>query len=121
MTETSTRSRFAGVFKIVRFNVQFYIFSAVGLTGVSLLIASKKLPPWLELVVLFGGAIVALWTLSSLLVSWYVYDHAGVTRWRWLPPRIAASPLRWANIHAGLDESTSALRQLFPGTEGLRC
>jgi hypothetical protein len=118
MTETSTQGRFAGVFKIVRFNVQFYIFSAVSLAGVGLLIASKKLPPWLELVVLFGGAIVAFWTLSSLLVSWYVYDHAGVTRWRWLPPRIATSPHRWANIHAGLDESTSALRQLFPGTEG---
>jgi SAM-dependent methyltransferase len=118
MTETSVQSRFAGVVKIVRFNVRFYVFSAVALASVVLLIALKKLPLWLELAAVCGGAVVAFWTLSSLLVSWYVYDHAGVTRWRWLPVRIAASPHCWANIHAGLDESTAALRQLFPDTEG---
>lgn len=62
---------------------------------------------------------MAFWTLSSLLVSWYVYDLTGVTRWQWLPRRIAAFPNRWVNIHAGLDESTSVLRQLYPGTEGI--
>ncbi|MGB6974096.1 MAG: class I SAM-dependent methyltransferase [Terracidiphilus sp.] len=118
MTEASAQGRFAGVVKIIRFNVQFYVLSGAALAGVGLLIASKKLPPWLELVVLCGGAIVAFWTVSSLVVSWYVYDHAGVTRWQWLPRRIAASPYCWANIHAGLDESTSTLRRLFPGTEG---
>jgi SAM-dependent methyltransferase len=116
--EKSAQSPFAGVIAIVRFNVQFYLFSAVALASVGLLIASKKLPPWLELLVLCGAALVAFWTVSSLLVSWYVYDHAGVTRWQWLPRRIAASPDCWANIHAGLDESTSALRQLLPGTVG---
>lgn len=118
MTDASAQGRFAGVVKIVRFNVQFYLLSAAALAGVALLIASKRLPPWLELVVLCGAAVVVFWTLSSLLVSWYVYDHAGVTRWQWLPGRIAASPHRWVNIHSGLDESTSALRHLFPGTEG---
>jgi SAM-dependent methyltransferase len=118
MTETRARGQFAGVVKIVRFNVQFYVFSAAALAGAGLLIALKKLPLWFEVVVLGGAAVVAFWTLSSLFVSWYVYDHAGVTRWQWLPGRVASSPHRWANIHAGLDESTSALRQLFPGTEG---
>jgi SAM-dependent methyltransferase len=118
MTEARAQGRFAGVVKIVRFNLRFYVLSALALASAGLLIASKKLPPWLELMILCGAAMVAFWTLSSLLVSWYVYDHAGVTRWRWLPRRIAASPHRWSNIHAGLDESTSALRQLFPGTEG---
>lgn len=112
------QGRFAGVIKIVRFNVQFYSLSAAVLAGAGLLIAVKKLPSWLELVVLCGAAVVAFWTVSSLLVSWYVYDHAGVTRWQWLPCKISASPHRWANIHAGLDESTSALRHLFPGSEG---
>lgn len=118
MTEPSAQNRFAGAVKIVRFNVQFYVLSAVALAVAGLLIASKKLPPWLEAAVLCGGAIVAFWTASSLVVSWYVYDYAGVTRWQWLPRRIAASPYCWANIHAGLDESTSVLRQLFPGSRG---
>lgn len=118
MTPTGTQRHFAGVIKIVQFNVRFYILSALGLVGSGLLLASRQLPRLPELMVLCGASVVAFWTLSSLLVSWYVYDHAGVTRWQWLHRRIAMSPHRWTNIHSGLDESTSALRELFPGTEG---
>lgn len=114
---TPSQSYFAGVIKIVRFNVQFYALSALGLLVVIFLLASRRLPPSLQLIALCGAAIAAFWTLSSLLVSWYVYDHVGVTRWQWLPLRLPLSPHRWVNIHAGLDESTSALRQLFPHTE----
>jgi len=110
--------RFQGVVKIVRFNVQFYVLSGIGLTAVAILLASRELPPWLALTILCGAAAGAFWTLSSVLVSWYVYDYVGVTKWQWLSGRIPAPPQRWANIHAGLDESTAALRQLFPGTEG---
>jgi SAM-dependent methyltransferase len=118
MTAARGHGRFAGVVKIVRFNVRYYVVSAVVLAGVCLLAARRDLPPWARLAMLCGAAVVAFWTVSSLLVSWYVYDHAGVTRWQWLPGRMAAPPLQWANIHAGLDESTSALRELFPRTEG---
>lgn len=110
--------RLAGVVKIVRFNIQFYALSAIGLAVGCLLLISLKPPLWLQLPVLCGGTLLAFWTLSSLLVSWYVYDHAGVTRWQWLCSRIPAPLHRWANVHAGLDESTSELRRLFPGTEG---
>lgn len=113
-----TQGNFAGVIKIVRFNVQFYLFSAIGLFAVIFLVASQRLPQWLELVILCGAAVAAFWTLSSLFASWYVYDHIGVTRWHWLRSRLPIPPNRWANIHAGLDESTSALRQMFPQTEG---
>jgi ubiquinone/menaquinone biosynthesis C-methylase UbiE len=65
-----------------------------------------------------GVANIVRFSMRSLVVSWYVYDHARVTRWQWLPERIGGSPYRWANIHAGLDESTSSLRQLFPGSNG---
>jgi len=115
---TQSPGRFAGVVKIVRFNVQFYILSVAGVTAAILLVLFMRLPAWLEVMVLCGAAATAFWTLSSLLVSWYVYDHAGVTRWQWLRHTIPVPAHRWANIHAGLDESTSALRQLFPGTEG---
>lgn len=118
VTELSAQGRFVGVVKIVRFNVRFYVFSVAALAVVGALIVSGKLEPLFEVVVLFSAAVVAFWTLSSLFVSWYVYDHKGVTRWQWLPSRLPVLPHRWANIHAGLDESTSALRQLLPGTEG---
>jgi SAM-dependent methyltransferase len=86
--------------------------------GAGLLLASRRLPQSLQLVVLCGAAVALFWTLSSLLVSWYVYDHVGVTRWQWLHHRLPLPLHRWTNIHAGLDESTSVLRQLFPQTEG---
>jgi ubiquinone/menaquinone biosynthesis C-methylase UbiE len=119
MTLPATQDRFAGVIKIIRFNVQFYAGSALGLLVVSVLLASRLLPRWLESAALCGAAAVVFWTLSSLLVSWYVYDYAGVTRWKWMSTQLPVPPRRWANIHAGLDESSLALRQLFPGTEGL--
>ncbi len=117
-TMTSGQGDFAGIIKIVRFNVQFYILSALGIVGAALLLASRRLPQSLQLVVLCGAALAIFWTLSSLLVSWYVYDHVGVTRWQWLRPRLPVPLNRWANIHAGLDESTAALRQMLPQTEG---
>lgn len=115
---TLAQWHFSGVIKIVRFNVRFYALSALGLLTVVALVASRQLPSWLELVILCGAALVAFWILSSLFASWYVYDHVGVTRWHWLRSRLPEPPHRWANIHAGLDESTSALRQLFPQSEG---
>lgn len=115
---TIAQPRFAGVVKIVRFNVQFYLISAISLAAAIVLLTSRRLPRWIEVVVLCGAIPAAFWTLSSLLVSWYVYDHAGVTRWQWLRDRVPGPPQRWANIHAGLDESTAELRQLFAGTEG---
>lgn len=111
------QGQFAGLVKIVRFNVQFYAISALGLLAAIFLIASRRLPQSLQLAVLCSAAIVVFWTLSSLFVSWYVYDHVGVTRWQWLRHRLISPPIRWVNIHAGFDESTSALRQLFPQTD----
>jgi len=61
---------------------------------------------------------VGSWTISSLLVSWYVYDFAGVTRWVWMRTQLHKVPRKWVNIDAGLDESTSALKMLFPDSEG---
>lgn len=118
MSAKEVGRRFQGVVRIVRFNVQFYVLSGIGLTITAILLASRRLPSLLALMILCCATAGAFWTLSSLLVSWYVYDHVGVTRWHWLPGWIPIPPQRWANIHAGLDESTTALRDLFPGTEG---
>jgi SAM-dependent methyltransferase len=118
-TDSAFPGRFAGVLKIVRFNVQFYAASTLGILVAAVLIASRLLPRPIELIVVCGTAAIAFWTLSSLLVSWYVYDYVGVTRWDWMPGHVAPRAARWANIHAGLDESTSSLRKLFPGTQGV--
>jgi len=119
MTALASGGRFQGVAKIIRFNLRFYIGSALGVASVVLLLTLLRLPAWLKAAAVVGTALMLFWTLSSLLVSWYVYDHAGVTRWEWMRPRLQYAPPRWANIHAGLDESTASLRRLLAGTDGV--
>ena len=114
---TSLR-KFEGVLKIVRFNIQFYAMSLIGFVLVLGILASHLLPLWLARLVFFGAFVMAFWTISSLLVSWYVYDFAGVTRWAWMPTQLQRVPRKWVNIHAGLDESTAALKMMFPDSEG---
>ena len=114
----STDGPFAGVIKIIRFNIQFYVISLVALVLVIGILATNLLPIWLERLVCLGAVVTGFWTLSSVLVSWYVYDFAGVTRWAWMPAQLHNVPQKWVNVHAGLDESTAALKKLFPASEG---
>ncbi len=114
-----TDTRFAGVLKIIRFNIQFYVVSLAGLVLIAGILALHLLPTWLARLVALGALTMAFWTLSSLLVSWYVYDLVGVTRWTWLRAHLRTPPQKWVNIHAGLDESTSALKSLFPDSESV--
>ena len=119
MTALASCGRFEGVNKIIQFNTRFYIVSILGVASAVLLLTLIRLPVWLKDVALVGTALMLFWTLSSLLVSWYVYDHAGVTRWEWLRTSLRYLPPKWVNIHAGLDESTASLRRLLPGTDGV--
>lgn len=111
--------RFEGVSKIVLFNTRYYFLS--GLCVITLVVVLKflVLPVWLKAALVCAAALMVLWTLTSLLVSWYVYDYARVTQWDWLQATLRPAPQQWVNIHAGLDESTARLRHLMPGTEGV--
>ncbi len=117
MSLTIHSERLTGVRNIVRFNFPFYLGSCAGLAAVTALLASRLLPRRLRFAVWCGASLLLFWTFSSLLVSWYVYDYAGVTNWEWLRKYIPIDPSRWANIHAGLDESTPTLRRFFPASE----
>lgn len=119
MTKSGARGSYEGVAKIIRFNSSFYLASAAGLIASMLVLAMLSLPLWLKAGVTLGMALMLFWTLSSILVSWYVYDHTGVTHWEWMRPSLLPKPQRWANIHAGLDESTACLRRLLPDTDGV--
>lgn len=111
-----TRNRYAGVLGILRYNWHFYAVSLCVLAGIGVLLWFRLLPPTGEAVLIGAAALTAFWSVSSLLVSYYVYDHRGVTRWSWIPRILSFPPQRWINIHAGLDESTLILMQFFPNT-----
>lgn len=84
-----------------------------------LLVTFLKRPVWLETLAVIGTALMLFSILSSLFVSGYAYDRAGVTRWEWMRSSLQTRPSKWTNIHAGLDESTASLRRLLPGTDGV--
>lgn len=109
-----TRGKFQGVRQIVRYNWPFYAAA-----GSALLIGAPLIFLFFDSLVwraaLLGVVGVAgFWLCSSLLVSHYVYDRAPLYEWRWLAELLPARPEAWLNVHAGLDETTAALRQLFP-------
>jgi SAM-dependent methyltransferase len=113
---TVTRGKFAGVLNIFRYNAHYYAASLCSMLGIGAMLWFRILPRAGEAVLIGAAALAAFWSLSSLVASYYVYDYAGVTRWNWIPRILLFPPHQWLNIHAGLDESTQILTQLFPNT-----
>ena len=113
---TAARDRYAGVLSILEYNRHYYTASLCALLGIGAILWLRLLPRAGAALLIAAAALTVFWSLSSLVASWYIYDHAQVTRWSWLPRTLSFPPRQWLNIHAGLDESTSALIRFFPNT-----
>ena len=113
---TVARGKYTEVFNILQYNVHYYAASLCVMLAIATLLWFRLLPRAGAAALIGAAALTAFWTLSSLIASYYVYDYIGVTRWNWIPPILLFPPRQWLNIHAGLDESTTVLTQLFPGT-----
>lgn len=114
-----TRGKYQGVRQIVRYNWPFYAVAGVALlAGTPLIFLFFSSLIW-RAVLLCAIALAGFWLCSSLLVSHYVYDRAPLYKWQWLARLLPARPTAWLNVHAGLDETTAALRRMFPATHSL--
>jgi hypothetical protein len=113
---TVTRAKYAGVLSILKYNWHFYAASLCALIGIAALLWFHPLPRAWQALLIGAASLAAFWSLSSLLVSYYVYDYRGVTRWNWIPGILSFPPQQWLNIHSGLDQSTLILTQFFPDT-----
>jgi len=51
------------------------------------------------------------------MVSHYIYDRSRLYQWNWLGAVVKRNPASWANIHAGLDQTSEALIRLFPAAQ----
>jgi SAM-dependent methyltransferase len=72
-----------------------------------------------ERIVVVGFAVPLLfWLCSSLLVSHYVYDCSPLYDLNWVGRELPKAPQRWINVHAGVDETSHLLAQLFPTAVG---
>ncbi|HKV29847.1 MAG TPA: methyltransferase domain-containing protein [Candidatus Dormibacteraeota bacterium] len=113
----SSRGPFAGVLQIVRYNWNLYVAAMVGAAVVIGFVVATH-PPTVLAGLLILGAIAALfWLALSLAVSHYVYDRSDLYRWQWIQKRIAPNPGHVVNIHAGLDETSLALQEIYPAAE----
>lgn len=111
---TRRTASFKGVLQILAFNWTFYALGTLVILTLLLLSLHFAIPPPLKLVLYPAMALTLFWMASSLLVSHYVYDRSRLYRWNWLAPLFNTPPAHWANIHAGLDQTTDALERLFP-------
>lgn len=111
------RSRFQGTKQILQFNWPFYAVLAPILVGAKWILRARRWPKWITVGGNAGIALGAWWSVAAIATSWWIYDFSPLMKWRWLEEYFPQKPARWANFHAGLDESTPDLRELF-GSDG---
>lgn len=103
----------SGALAVVRFNWPFYALS--GLVALAALIVLLMSP---NETLVRGAALAAIpaiyFALASFLASFFVYDLSGITKWEWLREIVPRDAKAIANINAGFDDTTDAIRGLFP-------
>ncbi len=109
------RSAFQGVSNIVRFNWHFFV-SAGGVMAL-LLLGSRWLPVYWQPLAYLLSAGIALSTLVSLAVSYYVYDWSALYQFNWLRTLHLPPKSNIVNVHAGFDETSALLSTLAPDAQ----
>ncbi len=108
--------RFRGTRQIIVYNWHFYA-AAFGIdVGTVILLILSSLSSGIRLGLYLVMFMTTFWALSSLAASYYVYDCSPLYRWNWLQALLPGGAGNWANIHAGLDESSEPLMAMFPAT-----
>jgi len=108
------RKPFEGMFTIVRFNWPWYL-GALIVVATSLPVAVLvPLPGWMGWLFLLAAACAAYFFVVSLWAAHLIYDQSPLYRWGWLTTTLSAPLRQLVNIHEGFDETSEALRQLFP-------
>ncbi len=112
-----SRIPFHGTRQILRFNWPFYAIAASALGVGAVALRARRWPPVIERGAQLGLAAGAWWSVASVAVSWWVYDASPLYKWDWLRAYFSANPRDWATFHAGVDDATPTLRELF-GSKG---
>jgi SAM-dependent methyltransferase len=111
------RGQFDGVLQIVRYNWTLYLAALFVSVLVLGFVAVFHPPAALAALLVLGAVAAVFWLALSLAVSHYVYDRSDLYRWEWIRERVAPNPGHVVNIHAGLDETSLALQEVYPAAE----
>ena len=107
-----------GVRQIVRLNWPFYAAAIAVVAMAPLVVQRLPATAWIRLPMYAATGLVAMWLVASLAASWIVYDRSRLMQWDWVLQALGFHPSSWINLHAGLDESTPALRAMFKDAGG---
>lgn len=113
--DDTLRKPFQGIRNIIRFNWHFYVASCA-LVGV-LLMVSNLLPEDLQYTSRVILIMVVVAILSSLLVSFYVYDISDLYALSWLDDPDVRPDYKMVNINAGFDEISNLLSAKYPAND----
>lgn len=105
---------FSGVWHIFLYNWPFYAAALILDLFTVLLLMRFRPHAGIRLTIYLIAAVATSWAVSSLLVSHYIYDRSCLSQWSWLATVLEERPRSWANIHAGLDQTSASLMRLFP-------
>ena len=61
-----------------------------------------------------GAAVVAMWLVASLVVSWIVYDRSRLMDWDWVLQALGFTPVRVDQSARRTRRIEPALRQISP-------
>lgn len=105
------RKPLQGILNIIRFNWHFYAI-AISLI-ILILIFQNKFPSTIKPFILSGAGIAAITLITSITVSYYIYDASNLYQLNWLKNLHNKNVL---NINAGFDETSEIITTKFPGT-----
>jgi len=111
-TMEKMRKPFQGVWNIVRFNWQFYVW--VLLVILLLLLLTRFTNSTIGIYLLVLSSLVFLPMSVSLGVSFYVYDLSDLYKLNWIYPSNKKADRLLININAGFDETSILLKEKFP-------
>ena len=106
------RGPFQGVTNIIRFNWHFYLLAVAILVILILLFPHTGGLMHVAFLLLIAG--ITITTLTSLIISWYIYDASQLYQLNWLDNFGLSSATHLINIHAGFDETSALLQAKFP-------
>lgn len=113
----ATRRILHGTRQIIEFNWPQYLAGSLSVLLGAGLCMSRALPDWFRILSAIGTTVGAWWLVASVLASWWIYDHSKLTEWRWLSS-LTGPISKWANVHAGFDETTEFLDLIYAGSSG---
>jgi hypothetical protein len=115
-TSIPARTPYQGLLQILHYNRPFYTRTLAGVIAATVL--AMWLPFTFRALLLLATCAAVFWMCSSLLVSHYIYDRSPLYSFRWLQECLSRPPVRWVNIHTGIDETSQVISSVFPGSEG---